>query len=79
VLKSSQEITVEFGPFICLDETTLQKSYYLCYKEGEEWVRFGYKFGFAVKGFKPVEAIKVIEDPRDKIRKFKRLSGSSKS
>lgn len=45
-------MSIEVGPFLCKDQTILEKTYSLFYKEGDNLVRFGHKFGFAVKGAK---------------------------
>lgn len=49
---------VEFGPFVCKNENILEKTYSLFYKEDGEWVRFGHKFGFSVRGAKDVKVVK---------------------
>jgi hypothetical protein len=80
-LKSGNKMVIELGPFICKNESLLEKTYSLCYKEGEEFIRFGHKFGFSVKGVKKNEIKKndsLIQE-KEKISDLKMLSGSKKS
>ena len=80
-LKSGDKMVVELGPFVCRDQTVLEKTYSLFYKEEDQLVRFGHKFGFAVKGVKKAEIKKndSIEKEQEKIRDLKAISGSLKS
>ena len=80
-LKNGQKMVVELGPFICKNDATLEKTYSLFYKEGDELVRFGHKFGFTVKGVKKSEVKKndTIEKQRVRVQELKMLSGSKKS
>lgn len=72
---------VDVGPFVCKDENAVEKTYSLFYKEGEELIRFGHKFGFSVKGVKKSEIVKndSIEKERQQLRDLKSISGSTKS
>jgi len=72
---------VEFGPFVCKNENILEKTYSLFYKDGDELVRFGHKFGFTVRGVKKVDIVKndTFEKERERIRDLKEVSGSRKS
>ena len=72
---------IQMGPFSCKDNATLEKTYSLFYKEGDELVRFGHKFGFSVKGVKRSEVKKndTVEKERVRIQELKMLSGSKKS
>lgn len=78
-LKTAQTAEVELGPFVCNSEGVLEKTYVLCYREGDNLVRFGHKFGFAVRGLKLKSVRKVVSNQRERIRDLKMLSGSSKS
>lgn len=64
---------VEFGPFVCKNENILEKTYSLFYKDGDELVRFGHKFGFTVRGVKKVDIVKndTFEKERERIRDLK--------
>lgn len=74
-------MVIELGPFSCKNDSTLEKTYSLFYKEGEELVRFGHKFGFSVKGVKKSEIKKndTVEKERVRVQELKMLSGSKKS
>lgn len=80
-LKKGDKMVIEMGPFVCKNESVLEKTYSLCYKEGEELIRFGHKFGFTVKGVKK-STIKKNDSlllEKERIRDLKMLSGSNKS
>lgn len=72
---------VEFGPFVCKTDNVLEKTYSLFYKEGDELIRFGHKFGFSVRGAKKLGLVKndSFEKEREKIEVLKAISGSKKS
>lgn len=78
-LYSGEDTQVELGPFLCDSEKTLEKGFFLAYRENGELVRFGYKFGFCVRGCKPSEPKKLLVDPRRTVRALKEKSGSKKS
>ena len=80
-LKKGGKMTVDVGPFMCKNEDLLEKTYSLYYKDGEEMIRFGHKFGFTVRGVKRGEMKKNVktEQEREKIRDLKVISGSLKS
>jgi hypothetical protein len=54
-LKGGDQMQVDVGPFVCKNEHILEKTYSLFYKEGNEMIRFGHKFGFSVRGAKRAE------------------------
>ena len=53
-LKNHEQTTLEVGPFVCNDDTLLEKLYYLCYQVEDKWMRIGYKFGLRVRGIRVV-------------------------
>ena len=80
-LTSGDKMMVDVGPFICKDESALEKTYSLFYKDGEDLVRFGHKFGFSVRGAKRADIFKndSVEREKEKLKELKSVSGSSKS
>ena len=80
-LKSGDKMQVDVGPFVCKDENVLEKTYSLFYKEGEELVRFGHKFGFSVRGAKRAEIFKndSVQKEKERLQDLKSVSGSTKS
>jgi hypothetical protein len=80
-LKNGDKMVIELGPFVCKNNTILEKTYSLFYKDGEELVRFGHKFGFSVKGAKKIDIKKsdTIEREKEKLSVLKVISGSKKT
>lgn len=80
-LKSGDQMQVDVGPFVCKNDNVLEKTYSLFYKEGNELVRFGHKFGFSVRGAKRVDIKKneSAQKEKEKLRYLKTISGSTKS
>lgn len=78
-LQSGHTMEVELGPFVCSTEELFEKTYVLCFREGDSLVRFGHKFGFCVRGFKPKAVRKVVSNQRERVRDLKVVSGSGKS
>lgn len=74
-------MVIELGPFVCKNESILEKTYSLCYTEGKELIRFGHKFGFSVKGMKKGEIKKNdrLLQEKERIQDLKKMSGSNKS
>jgi hypothetical protein len=77
-LRSGEKTVLRLGPFLCEDEQVLRKSYHLCYRADNGWVRIGHRFGLRVLGFRKKEK-KVEEETMQLIKDLKMLSGSEKS
>ena len=72
---------VDVGPFVCKNDNVLEKTYSLFYKDGDDLVRFGHKFGFSVRGAKRIDLKKnnSAEKEKEKLRDLKAISQSKKS
>ena len=80
-LKRGDKMLVDVGPFACKNDNVLEKTYSLFYKDGDELVRFGHKFGFSVRGARRMDIKKneSAEKEKEKLRDLKAISGSPKS